>query len=58
MPMLFLTCKTCGAKFASSIYVDEKSFETLCLKNNSHQCPKGHVHVYEKVNYFFKTNKD
>lgn len=53
MPMLYLKCKTCGVKFASGIAADKKSFETLTLSNNSHQCSKGHVHSYNTKDYFF-----
>jgi hypothetical protein len=53
MGMLFLKCKTCGMKFASGISVDAKSFETLTLINNQHECPKGHCHSYDKRDYFF-----
>jgi hypothetical protein len=53
MPMLYLKCKTCGTKFASGISVDETSFKTLNLVNNSHTCPKGHTHAYNKQDYSF-----
>ena len=53
MPMLNLRCKICGAKFASGISADKKSFETLTLKNNRHECPKGHLRSYNKEDYFF-----
>jgi hypothetical protein len=53
MPMLYLKCKICGTKFASGIAVDEKSYKTLSLINNSHTCPKGHVSSYNKQDYSF-----
>lgn len=53
MPMLYVRCKICGTKFASGISVDKKSFETLTLKNNHHKCPRGHLHSYNKEDYFF-----
>jgi DNA-directed RNA polymerase subunit RPC12/RpoP len=54
MGMLFLKCKTCGEKFASGISADEKSFKTLTLRNNTHQCPKcGQRHSYDTKDYFF-----
>lgn len=51
--MFYLICKTCGVKFASGISVDEESFKTLTLKDNRHECPKGHTHSYNKQDYFF-----
>lgn len=53
MPMLYLKCKTCGIRFPSGIASDRKSFETLSLINNTHQCPKGHEHAYNKKDYSF-----
>ena len=53
MPMLYIRCKTFGLRFASGINVDPKSFETLTLKNNSHRCPNGHLHSYDKKDYSF-----
>lgn len=53
MPILYLICKTCGVRFPSGITSDKKSFETISLINNSHKCPKGHIEIYEKTDYFF-----
>ena len=54
MPMLYLKCKTCGVEFASEIETDKENFETPTLSNNSHQCPKGHMHSYFKEDYFLR----
>jgi len=54
MPKLYIKCKECGAKFASGIAMDKKSFATTTLAGNYHKCPKGHIHQYNKEDYFFK----
>lgn len=54
MPMLYLKCKTCQTEFASGIAADEKSFATLTLINNGHQCSKGHMNHYSTKDYHFK----
>ena len=54
MPMLYLKCTTCGIEFASGFNFDKKSFETTVLRNNSHTCPRGHTHAYNKEDYYFK----
>jgi len=55
MPQLEVKCKTCGTWFNSGIAVaNKKVFETLTLKNIVHQCPKGHVHSYNKQDYRLK----
>lgn len=53
MAMLYVRCKTCGIRFASGISVDQESFETLVLKNNFHECPRGHLNSYNKEDYSF-----
>ena len=52
--MLYLRCKTCKTEFPSGIAMDERSFATSQLINNGHNCPKGHVHTYNKPDYYFK----
>jgi len=54
LAVLYVKCKTCGITFSSGIAIDEKSFQSVILKENKHTCPKGHVHGYNKGDYFFK----
>ena len=54
MATLYLNCKTCGMEFASGIAMDEKSFASTQLSNNSHTCPMGHTNSYNKKDYHFK----
>ena len=51
---LELKCKTCGVQFKSGIAMSKKSFESSILRSNFHQCPKGHVHSYDKEDYSVK----
>ena len=51
---LELKCKTCGVRFNSGIVMSRKSFRTVILKANKHECPKGHVHSYDKEDYIAK----
>jgi len=53
MATLYLKCKTCGMEFASGIAMDEKSFATQLI-NMGHNCPMGHVNIYDKKDYHFK----
>lgn len=55
MPTLYLKCKTCEIEFASGFAFDKKSFETTVLSENQHRCPKNHNHVYDKIDYYFKS---
>lgn len=51
---LELKCKTCGVQFNCGIVMSRKSFKTAVLKENKHQCPKGHVNSYSKEDYIIK----
>lgn len=51
---LDIKCKTCGIEFNSGIVMSRKTFKTAILKANKHQCPKGHVHSYDKEDYIAK----
>lgn len=51
---LDVKCKTCEMKFNSGIVMSRKAFKTAILKANKHQCPKGHVHSYDKEDYIAK----
>jgi len=51
---LDLKCKTCGIKFNSGIVMNRKAFKTTVLKANKHQCPRGHLHTYDKEDYIVK----
>jgi len=53
MPSLYLKCKTCGVNFESGIVVEKKGLESIKFEDNQHTCPKGHIHTYNKKDYFF-----
>lgn len=54
MPMLlYVKCKTCETQFPSPIQIDEQSFQTATLINNSYQCPNSHQNPYDKSDHFF-----
>jgi uncharacterized Zn finger protein len=51
---LMVKCKNCGTVHPSAIQVDETSFKTTTLTNNSENCPKcGKMSTYNKPDYFF-----
>ena len=54
---LMIKCKnsSCGFERPAAIQIDEISFQTKSLSNNSEECPKcGQVSIYDKPDYFFK----
>ena len=56
---LYLKCKTCQVEFATGFNLDKETFEKVFLIDVAAQvlgvtCPKGHKHLYEKKDYFFK----
>lgn len=53
MPSLYLKCKTCRVKFDSGIVVEERGWEVMKLVDNQHTCPNGHIHTYNKKDYFY-----
>jgi len=56
MPLM-VKCRNpkCGDVHRSMIQVDEKTFESTVLENNSEQCPKcGKMSTYSKKDYFFR----
>ena len=54
MSILFLKCKSCNVTFSPKMTMDNKKFEKAILKYNSHKCPKGHLNLYNKDDYFFQ----
>jgi len=53
MAVLTLKCKVCQLNFPSGVQMDEESFKTADLNNNTEQCPNGHSETYQKDDYFF-----
>ena len=53
MPSLYLKCKTCGVKFESGIVMEKRGMEAARLIYNQHTCPNGHIHTYNKKDFFF-----
>lgn len=53
MPSLYLKCKTCGVKFESGIVMEKRGLEAIKLVDNQHTCPNGHIHAYNKKDYFY-----
>lgn len=51
MPLM-LKCKSCGTVFPSAIQVDQGSFASTHLENNTEPCPNGHSASYDKGDYF------
>ncbi len=55
MSKMMVKCKKCGNEHPSMIQMDETSYKTSTLSNNSEQCPKcGQMSTYNKEDYFFK----
>ena len=56
MMSLLLVCKNrkCGFRHAAELQMDQKSFRTATIENNSEKCPKcGKYFLYNKQDYFF-----
>lgn len=51
---LHIKCKTCGTEFPAGIRTNPQSFATSVFIGNLHQCPQGHAHSYDKVDYILK----
>jgi hypothetical protein len=54
---LMIKCKnpSCGFERPATIQIDEISFQTKSLSNNSENCPKcGQISTYDKPDYFFR----
>jgi RNA polymerase subunit RPABC4/transcription elongation factor Spt4 len=57
MRKMMIKCKNskCGAVHPSMMQMDENTFKTSTLTNNSEQCPKcGKMSTYNKPDYFFE----
>lgn len=51
---LYVKCKTCSVEFPAGIRTNPRSFATSVYVGNMHQCPKGHMHSYDKGDYILK----
>jgi hypothetical protein len=47
-------CDTCNKWFDSGIQMDEESFKTATIEDNTETCPLGHVHTYSKEDMKFR----
>jgi translation initiation factor 2 beta subunit (eIF-2beta)/eIF-5 len=52
---MMVKCRQCGDEHPSMIQIDQESFKTSALSNNSEQCSKcGKITTYNKSDYFFR----
>lgn len=52
---MMVKCRKCGDEHRSMIQMDEQSFKSSSLSNNSEQCSKcGQMSTYNKSDYFFR----
>jgi len=55
MTQLMLRCRNCGSEFLSLIQMDEESFHSAILSNESEPCPNcTQTFAHNKLDYFFK----
>ena len=53
--VMMIKCKSCGNEQPSAIQMNEQSFESATLTNNSEQCTScGQMSTYNKYDYFFR----
>jgi len=52
---MMVKCKACGEAHPSGMQMDETTFATTTLTNNSENCPKCQAtSTYNKEDYFFQ----